>query len=190
VTDSEQADPFGRLIDVADGLGMPGIEINSKSWRQLCRDEFAFGWTRRLFACTGVVAKIEQWLESDKAQNPDHRSGRPPGITVEGLFVCLFLLKRNNQALTHAAVGEFMCNSLTANQRSALGISEVQPDPTQEMTKSRCKADEEAMAARVGRLMGAICELLNAEPYRQPSKCRRQLKTDSTRSCRTSFRRR
>ncbi len=162
MTSSGQADPFGRLIDATNGFDMP--EINSTTWRELDRPELALPWVRRLIQASDAPRLIERWMEEKWAKNPDHKPGRPRGLTVEALLVCQFLCKRGSRALNHAEIGRFICRSLSAGERLTLGISEIAPDPTHSSDKSRALVDEEAMAGRVGRLMADICDVINPEP--------------------------
>ncbi len=170
-------DPFGSLAEVPDGVDAP--EITPEVWGARHRTDTALPWVRRLIAASGVVVRVEAMLREDRdrrraALGLMDKSGRPSAFPFEAVLVCLFMCKLAGRSMDGAEVARFALRTLTDDERTGLGIKNVLSDPTANPTKARYLLDEEAVAARVERVLVALDEAMNPVGYSQPRKRTKQ----------------
>lgn len=166
-------DPFGSLVEVPDGVDVP--EISPEVWGARHRVDASLPWVRRLVAVSGVVEKVEAVLGEERERRRTalglmDKSGRPSAFPVEAVLVCLFMCKMTGRSMDSTEVGRFALRTLNADERASLGIKAVLKDRTKSPVKARFVLDEQAVAARVERVLVAFDEATNPSEYAQPPK--------------------
>lgn len=161
-------DPFGSLSALPDGLVVP--ELTPKLWDKRDNVDLFLPWVVTLVRASGLPQWWEQNISQEKERlNPGTRRGDPRDVSVEAIIVAWFMCKSTRKSLLDTEMARFLLHTISDEQRAALGVPPVAPDPTSQRPEhERGWLDKQAVARRIGRLTRQMLDLVDPSEYRQP----------------------
>lgn len=159
-------DPFGSLALLPDGVVLP--ELTPALWAKRDNVDKVLPWVLSLVRASGLPEWWEENVAAEKKRlNPDTKKGRTRDVSVEAVLVGWFMCKTARRSLLHAEIARFLLHTISDEQREALGVPLVQPDPTAPQGPDRGLLDNEAVATRVGRLAKQMLAVVDPSEHDQ-----------------------
>lgn len=154
-------DPFGAYAVPASGV--TPVELSSAVWRNHLSAHEILPFVERLIDATGLPAFLDEQINAGKV-----KPGRPASVPVRTLLIVMLLAKIMGQSPSHTALGKLLHETLSDEEQERLGVRRLVRGERRRDNTTEEQRHLWAFEARIGRLVGRVCEVIDPSPWSQP----------------------